>query len=362
VSNNIFENQLNPPNLRGMPSQIPDFPAYQWVKQLPRDKKIYMALWEHWHSTDLPTGFDIYIISFHTEALNLDWLAIQSSKLQTLIIVLHDGYNYDYQIPNVQFISYFYWHEQLRKIVNWYGIYPRVRPEYKFGAICNRIQTNKVYITTWLLEHAQEQSLVILGDWLEEKNVNFWQPVGNTVLDNLTEIFRKKYLGKVIRIDNFTNKDNYQHLTSDPWHPACSNVAVHFTNESIYSSYIYGQDKPFIYPGPFLNEKTMKALISGSTIIPVGQFETYKTLSYFGLNFDYNFDTSWDLDPGNHSRMQSIIAVCQSLASQSIDQLENHNADINRFNQNWIESGSFYTQVEKYNQQSLDKLFEIIRT
>ena len=59
-------------------------------------------------------------------------------------------------------------------------------------------------MTTALAEYmGTADTLLSLSDWIEEKNVHNWQPTGQSVLDNLTEIFRSKYLGKKWSIDDF---------------------------------------------------------------------------------------------------------------------------------------------------------------
>lgn len=357
----MFEQRLHPPELRGTPNRIPAFPIYEWIRQLPTNKKIYLALWQHWDSKDLPPGYNIYIVSFHIEAVNIEWLRQQVQIVNAPIIVLHDGSHYDCEITGVEFVSFFYWHEQIRKIINWFGIQPRSMPTHKFGAICNRISQSKFLITTKLLESAKDQSLIALSDRIELANVHYWSSTGNAELDRLTQIFREKYLGKIIKIDDFDNKNsNATSITSNPWQPVLTNSAVYFSNESFHYSYMMFNDTSFIYPGPFLTEKTMKCLISGCTIVPVGQFETYKTLSKFGLQFDYDFDTSWDNDPGNSSRLHSVVNLIDDLNALDIEQLELNNREVNAYNQNCLVSGKFWNAVNAANEQAVEQIFELI--
>jgi hypothetical protein len=93
----------------------------------------------------------------------------------------------------------------------WFGIKEKTNPRYKFSAVCNRISQSKVWTTTKLLDVARESSLIVLNSWLEEKNVHGWQLTGNTKLDQLTQVFRDRYLGQEIKIDKFDNAtQNYQ--------------------------------------------------------------------------------------------------------------------------------------------------------
>jgi hypothetical protein len=354
----MFEQRLHPPPYRGTPFNFPVIKSYEWVTQLPANKKIFMALWQGWEDTDdLPAEYDYYILSYHLEAVHLEWIKQQAAKLDKPIVVLFDGQSYNTVISNVTFVSFYYWHEQLRKIQNWFGIQDRTVPNYKFSAICNRVSQSKVWITTKLLETAKDQSLIGLNNWVELKNVHDWQPTGNIKLDNLTNTFLKKYAGKTMQIDNFDNsKHNNQRNTSNPWQPVLTDTAIHFTNESFH----YSLMGDYILPGPFVTEKTMKCLLSGTPFIPIGQFETYKTLSQFGLNFDYDFDTAWDNDSGNISRLESIVDLIDHLNNQSIDNIVGQTKHSSQHNQEWINSGKFYQQVDRHNQKSIQQIFDYI--
>lgn len=346
----------------GTPDKIPHVASYEWVQQLPKNKKIYLALWQGWDAKDLPTGYDTYIVSFHLEAVNIPWLIEQTKRVGSQIIVLFDGNTYEIDIPGVEFVPFYYWHEQLKKIISWHGINPRVMPKHKFSSVCNRVSQSKLWITTKLLESAADDSLVILNNWLELKNVHHWDLTGDPVLDNLSIIFRKKYLGQSIKIDNFDNTvDNCQTITSNPWQPVITDSAVHFSNESFHYSYYNHNGSEYIHPGPFLTEKTMKCLIGGSTLVPVGQFDTYRTLTQFGLIFDYTFDTLWDNDPGNISRMRSVVNLIDQLLTVDTVSIELGNQAVNQHNQHCIVSGKFWRAVDQYNQNSVSRLFELIK-
>ena len=140
---------LVPSPCQGTIDQISIHPGYEWLARLP-DKNIYFALFQAWPTRNLPTGYDYYIVSFHLEAVDLNWLRQQ--QVSGPIIVLFDGVDYDLQIPGVQFESFFYWHYQLEQMQRWFGTKEKSTPSYKFSAVCNRISQSKIWITTKLLE------------------------------------------------------------------------------------------------------------------------------------------------------------------------------------------------------------------
>ena len=355
----MFDRMLVPMPIKGSQDIIPSFPGYEWIKKLP-DKKIYFALFQGWVDIhDLPDGYDYYIVSFHLEALNLSWLKQQ--KVCGTIIVLFDGSPCNLELPGVHFLPFYYWHYQLKRMQDWFGIKEKSKPNYKFSAVCNRVSQSKVWITTKLLETARESSLIVLNSWIEEKNVHGWQATGNATLDQLTQVFRDCYYGKEIKIDNFDNAtQNFQTITSNPWLPLYQDCAVHFTNESFHYSHMIEDDQEYIWPGPFITEKTLKCLLGSTAFIPVGQFETYKTLSSLGFQFDYDFDTDWDLDAGNLTRSASIVNLIDDLSQYSVDQLIRKTQASSTYNQNHIVSGKFFNQCEQKNNESIAQIFKLI--
>jgi hypothetical protein len=368
-----------PSAVEGTKYLIPSFPGYEWIKKLP-NKRIYFALFQRWPTIskshdkatqNLPAGYDYYIVSFHLEAVDTAWLKQQ--QVTGPIIVLADGQSYDFKIPGVYFLPFFYWHYQLEQMHKWFGIKEKTNPKYKFSAVCNRISQSKLWITTKLLDVARESSLIILNSWLEEKNVHGWQPTGNSNLDQLTQLFRDRYLGQEIKditdddfdssfsIENqtFGDKDNHA-KSANPWQPLYQDCAVHFTNESFHYSGMVEDGQQYIWPGPFITEKTLKCLLGGTAFVPVGQFETYRTLENLGLQFDYKFDTAWDLDPGNISRAESIVTLIDDLNQFTVEQLVNKTQDSNRYNQNHIVTGKFFDRCQQKNEESIVRIFDLI--
>ena len=349
---------LVPLPVEGTKDTIPSFLGYEWIKKLP-NKKIYFALFQRWPNQDLPRGYDYYIVSFHLEVVDIAWLAKQ--QVTGPIIVLADGQSYNFKIPGVYFLTFFYWHYQLKQMQEWFGVKEKTNPKYKFSAVCNRISQSKVWITTKLLDVARKSSLIVLNSWLEEKNVHGWQATGNAKLDQLTQVFRDQYVGQEIKIDDFdTATQNRQSITGNPWQPLYQDCAVHFTNESFHYSRMVEDGQEYIWPGPFITEKTLKCLLGATAFIPVGQFETYKTLTDLGFKFNYQFDTEWDNDCGNLTRFCKILELINWLNQFDVDQLVEFTKDATEHNQHHITSGNFFQVCERRNLESIDKINAMI--
>ena len=351
-----------PPTWTGEVKDFQRFDVYPWMENLTKYKKIFCNFWVKWqNSIDLPLGYDFYIISYHIENINEPWLRQQRQRVSGKIIVLHPGYIYDFQINGIDFITYLDWHEHTKTKMKWHGVQDnRDNKIYKYSAVCNRVTQSKVWVTTKLLETAREQSLIYINHWIEGKNVHHWQLTGNAVLDDLTQTYQKKYLGLKIS-DGFTAQDNKQRYNSNPWQPLYMDAALHFTNGSFHYSLMSDpQGNSHIYPGPDIDEKTLKCLVAGTPFIACGQFEIYKILSDFGLEFDYEFDLSWDNDPGNMSRFHSICRLIDDLNALTIDDIVQLTKKSTQHNKEFIIKGGFYSRLEQQKKQSINQLMDLI--
>jgi hypothetical protein len=337
----------------GLPKDCPH-DELSWVKELPNT--VYLNMWLGWPTHDLPPGYDSYIVSFHLEAVDTDWVDRQCQQIQAPIIVLHDGsYNDWPHADNLYPICYYYYHNQVEKIHNWHGKVTTVNqyPKYLASAYCSRISQSKLIIFTALSEYIdQTHTRLTLSDWLEPKNVHYFQPTGNTTLDQLTEVFWKKYFGQTIKHDDYNLSLNYQQHTSNYQKPEYRNTALHFTNESFHYS-LMGN---YVYPGPFVTEKTLKCLVAGQAFVPVGQFDTYGHLGQLGFEFDYGFDTSWDKDPGNISRLESLVKLIKELSTWSAQDIIQATIDSTRHNLEHVNSGNFAKICQSHNDMTINKV------
>jgi len=354
-------NMLVPREWTGRPSQLDNRWSQnyyvQWLKKFP--DTWYLALWQRWPSLpglgklDLPLGCDGYVVSFHLEPVDVEWVNQQAKRVQAPIIVLSDSEYYNWpHASNVYPFTYIFWHSQIKKMLEWF---PNpgwdTKRQYLTSAFCNRITQSKLLVFTALAEYiGTDQCLLKLSNWVEEKNVHYREPTGNKLLDTLANIFWDKYAGRPRDIgDNYTEDKNYQQYTADPWGAAYQQAAIHFTNESLHYSYMDNDQGRFIRPGPFITEKTLKCLVGGTAFVPVGQYDTYGRLSRLGFQFDYKFDTSWDSDPGNITRLVSIVNLIKQFSQYSIQDLVDATQESSRYNQDYIMSGEFARRAQAEN-------------
>ena len=348
--------------------------GYEWVSRIDNNKNIYLMLFQRWPSHTYPTplsipeNYDVYIVSFHLEAVDIKWLEEQSKKIKGEIIVLFDGSANNYTIPKVRFISYYYWHIQLDTMMEWFG-HIDTKPKtitHKASAFCNRITSTKLITFTALAEYiGTANCMLVLRDWLEEENIFQDNQYVPAQLKQLFSIFFEKYYGNEYKIDDFTNELNFQKHTANPWQPAYQNCAIHFTNESFDTSYMHLIDSPYspslcLHPGPFITEKTLKCLLGRTAFVPVGQFHTYKALERVGFKFDYNFDTSFDNIEHDNDRLIAIVDLIRELHNMSSEEIYKGTKESSEYNFNYIKGGRFYKDCEIINEYSINQVLEHI--
>jgi hypothetical protein len=194
-----------------------------------------------------------------------------------------------------------------------------------------------------------------LDDWLKEKNVHYREKTGVDVLDLLSETFFKKYFGQKFIVDEFVNgKHNFQSVTANPWTAPFPEAALHFTNESFH----YSAMGDTVLPGPFITEKTLKCLVGNTGFVPVGQFDTYGTLAKLGFDFSYQFDTTWDADPGNLSRLVKIVELINTLTNYNATEIFEMTRESSNFNYEHVWSGNFNTTCQEKNNTTIDTILK----
>ena len=354
----MFNDDLCPPMLFG---NLPDKLAWaelDWLHDLPGNN--FFGLWLRGFDPDLPKGYDNYILSYHMERPHWEWIREQAKNIDGRIIIINDGLPYDNfdQLPNIDFYTFYSWHFQLQQIHELFPKIPKKQQKYKVSAINNRVTQSKLIIFTAIMELIEDNSLVKLSDWIEPKNVNWYQETGYPILDELTETFRQKYEGNTILLDNFLFKNSTKpRYNSDPFSVAFTDAALHFSLESYHYSYMVDDYGKYTRTGPNLTEKTLKCLLGETAFIPVSQFDVYNQLQQLGFMFDYGpLDLSFDRDPGNLSRLVKIVELCKTINIYSIEELLHYTEESSKHNREHIISEDFGNLCKQANQHTANKI------
>jgi len=341
---------------QGTPDQIANDLNYPWLKMLANRKDIYCHFYANWQSIPLPDGYDYYLVVYKHENVDLDWIKRQHVKGK--IVVVFPGNAYDVDIPNVEFVGYAHLHKDLGKMIDMFGIHPsNPHKNYKFSIVCNRVTQSKIWVTTKLLESETDSLIILNTKWIEGKNVHNWNPTGVSLLDNLTRTFKEKYVHLNLTDDFDKSSDNHFNKNANPWQPLYTDTALHIVGGSFHYSYM----GDYTYPGPDIDEKTLKCLLAGVPFLPAMQFDVYNYLSEFGLRFDYGFDTSFDADSGNLTRFVKLCKLIDKLSKWSIEEIISATADATEHNKQHIISGKFAEQCDQYNEIQTEKILKALQ-
>jgi hypothetical protein len=359
------QNLILPINSTGITPIDLGLEEMHWINDLGPDT--FVALFMMWPSMDgyqLPLGHDLYVVSFNFEPFDVDWIQQQSLRIDAPIIVLNEGSAYDFPLPqNVYFFPFYTWHIQIERILHFH---PKptlsTKPSrYLCSAICSRLTQSKILIFSAMVRFlGLDRCLLKLGTWLEPKNVHFWHDTGDAEIDDLIHYFRDTWLGRELKVDDWVDeRDNNYRSNSDPWQPFYLDSALHFTNESYHYSFMSDQWGAATRPGPNISEKTMKPLIAGTAMIPVGQFDTYRTLSDLGFVFDYGeLDLEWDKKSGNLDRLRGIMDLIRSLHDYQPSDIDVMTKFSRQHNQSHVFSGDLRRRCEMINDKTVAEIFK----
>ena len=285
-----------------------------------------------------------------------------SKKISGEIIVLFDGVSNNYTIPRVRVLSYYYWHIQLKTMLEWFGsnLHQTKQITHKASAFCNRITSTKLITFTALAEYVGvDNCILVLHDWLESNNIYNENQYLPDTLRHLFDIFFTKYYGKSYEIDEFNKELNNHKHTANPWTSSYQNCAVHFTNESFDTSALFN-DALYTHPGPFITEKTLKCLLGRTAFVPIGQFNTYEALRRVGFEFNYPFDISFDNISQDNDRLVATVELIKTLSTMTPEEIYNGTKESSEHNFNYINDGIFYRHCNELNQHTIEQVIEHI--
>jgi hypothetical protein len=297
-------------------------------------------------------GFDYYILSGDSGMVGWDENVANLYNRPVFMLTLPEVYG-DPMNDLVTHIPYVHYHLQISKLIALTKSTIQKNILYKASALTSRITQSKCMIFCALYQMLGTDCILTLRNNFDPRNVHDWALTNNKYLDELTECFRENWLHKTIAM---VDDDG------DPFsmvNPAYVQTAVNFTQESFHYSYMFDEsnNREFIYPGPFLTEKTWKCLLSQTAFIPVGQFRSYRWLETMGMQFDYGLDLTFDDDPGNISRLLKLTSLIKDISQYTAADLFEMTEKSSRHNHAIIETGEFFERCERANQTSMSILF-----
>lgn len=338
--------------------------VFHWLPRFTsQTQSTYCLLNLNWPTDNLiqsiPRDYDRYIISFHLEYPDFDWIkkfCDHFSNRQIVCVIAFD--NPHMTCENLIYIKHDVWPAVL-KLFQDDGLITHIPDSvksYKLSALNSRIDQFKAYATAHIIKNYSSGYVVSWLANLGKTSDLFWLDVttGNNKIDSIKDwIVDTDFINTKIMLDNFTN--NPLHNLVDYHNDAYIGSVVNLTNESVCNSYYNVNGKEYINAGPFVTEKTMKPMLAGTAVVPVGQYQTYNYLSASGFDVDYPWDTSYDNDPGNISRIASLLDTIDQILGYELSWLEQQTRSSRLHNQNHIISGEYYNVVNHSNMETLSK-------
>ena len=312
------------------------------------------------------------VISYHSEHIHYKELydiAVDNKDRKFLIIsdfssaIIEDNeVNSHFWPDNVTMIKWLSWGVQIENAKNIFGIAkePRI-PTKKMSSLAHRHEFHKAAITAFILKKFNREEIIVSWHkWLLGDKIYYLED-DYEIHDEIKKYLFDPEFKKIekITIDNFNESVNFEIQNTDWRHPAFLDCAVNVTNESTFQSIgnLHNDEMVFI-PGPFITEKTIKPLLSGTAFIHVGQPFLLDELKKLGINTNFGFPDDYDNEPFEDERILKIYKTIEIVMNTSLEKLydDSYKAIVN--NLNCIESGDFYNNCKNRNKQNINKIYE----
>jgi hypothetical protein len=161
-------------------------------------------------------------------------------------------------------------------------------------------------------------------------------------------------------------KDDYSWSANQPvdnggWNiPPYMDALINCTNESFHYSLSELDSQQFVFPGPYLTEKTWKPLLAGRPFLAVGQYRTYQSLQELGMKFNFGFPLDYDNDFGDLTRIKEVFETIDVVLSKPLNDLFEQSQDSVQHNARLIRTGEFADCCKTVNTHSLIVIKEFL--
>lgn len=335
---------------------------YPWINQL-KNKNIWLGLGQRWKADGSlpdspPAGYEYYIITGDSGIFGMAE-KVAGHTQGTVIQLAGPKLTSDLDGPRVKYLAYTDQHRRINRMPAHWPINKQI--VYKVSALTSRITQSKAIVFAALTDLIPKNDLMLSlrhTRWTQEtystnhdRNIHNWAPSSNDVCNKYTAQFEKKFSTADIDLpsdDRIPGSYN---------NPAYQNSAINFTQESYHYSLMCENQRTYVQPGPFLTEKTWKCILSKTAFIPVGQYQSYEWLQQMGMAFDYGaLDLSFDQDPGNLTRLEKIVRLCQEINRWSAQDLYDMTRHSTEHNYEHVMSKNFWRCCEQFNEPTVDFL------
>ena len=308
-----------------------------------------------WPEFNLPAHHNKYVVSFHTEYIDIDWLMAQSNAVYPKpVLAITDFEITPQEWPdNITFAQCITMHTQLEIAKTIYGIQNQpMQPKYKISSLSYRVTQYKNFVTAYIKQYCNAQDIILSYHKKTNKQEDWHGHTDVPHLQNLDLDLDKIF----INIINEAKIVNNSPVENANWHvPADLDALFNLTNESFHYSASTRDEHVFINPGPYLTDKTFKPLLAGRPFVPVGQAHTIRFLNSIGFQTDFGIDFTFDSDTGDLSRIKGIFNAIDYICSESLDTLYANSVNSAVHNSQHISNGDLTEICNFLNKSGLDK-------
>jgi len=311
-------------------------------------------------------------ISYHTEHIHYQSLYdIFINNKDRHFLLLSDFSSFsitdnlvvsDFWPDNVTPIQWLSWGEQIKTAKDISGIAGEPRkPTKKISSLSNRHEYHKATITAFILnEFNKDETLVSWHGWQAGEKVYYLEE--NYEIDDRIKkyIFDSKFKNiEKLTIDEYDNSVNSPDLNIYWNHPAFLDCVTNVTNESTFQSIgNLNNGESVAIPGPFITEKTIKPLLSGTAFVHVGQPFLLDKFNELGFCTDFGFPSEYDKEPYEDERILKLYDTLEFIRNTPTKKIHEDSYDAINHNLQHIKSGKFLENCKKHNIKNLNIIID----
>ncbi len=318
-----------------------------FLKQINPNKRVHLTDVPKWNLPVPPTDYDIYILCMFGEAVDEKYV----NKLDQLpefkdkqIVLLTSQY---YQTPDYNRVKVFHI-EHLHTVI---PFLPRpkytrlINRKFTHASLSHRNAVHKTILTAKLLKQfGQNLQYTFCNSQSNEYDscdtvVKIMQSIGLEVDEELPMVIQHLHNNPVKIHGHLWSVDNHIYHDSK----------LIWTAESIFVS---NENAPTAY----ITEKTLKAIISGSCFISVGQQHTLARLRSLGFE---TYEKEFGIDYDNKFDFERYVAIFKLIDQFDLSVDSSIIQDIADYNHNYF-YGDFYNRVERDNIDRIQQVIEYV--
>lgn len=331
--------------------------VWQHIYGLTPAPSAWLGLNLQWPKFDLPLHRAPYFISWHTEYMDVEWLLQQSRRVYPSPMINITDWPCDLSalgMDNIQCLVYDTFAQQISLLKEKFGCETSPSPPvYKISSLSNRFSQYKKFVTAYLLnKHNRADMVLSWYNWICKDADTHGHPKGFPALDLDYTVLAHS---RLINLQDETFKIKKSPVDHGDWHvPAYQKALINLTNESWHYSGTTHFGHDWIYPGPYLTEKTMKPLVAGRPFLAIGQSFTYDRLQSLGFSTNFGLCIDYDKDAGDLTRISKIFDSIDMIFSMTTDDLWHQSIKSCQYNLDWINSGDLDDHAWNHNQNTRD--------